>query len=74
MVDRPEVIMPETMETTGGSVEHQTYMTEGILIHVTELKYEPGRTKKDNFAQVMMELTCTSRLPPAADCLFQLIP
>ena len=68
MVDLPEVDMPATAENTGGNVEHQIYTVERLAMLVGELKCDPdsgGRTKRDNFAQVMVELACASTLPLA---------
>ena len=38
IVVRPEHLMPDTPEISGGIVEHEVHMTEGIILIVTELK------------------------------------
>jgi hypothetical protein len=59
-----------TEYSTGGSVEHQLFTAEGILLNISELKieHEGGRTKKDNFAQVMVELACTRSFSLPTGC------
>jgi hypothetical protein len=51
--------MPETPETFGSEVEHEVYMTEGIILLVFELKLAL-LDKLDNVAQVLLELACES--------------
>jgi len=51
--------MPETPETSGGVVEHEIYMVEGIILLVFELKLR-FRDKRDQVAQVLLELACES--------------
>jgi len=57
VVDRPEHPMPSTPETSGGSVEHEVYMTEGILLIVIELNLY-FKDLRDHIAQVLLELDC----------------
>jgi hypothetical protein len=51
-----------TDETSGGRIEHEVYTAEGILLQINELNSADGmdRSEKDNFAQVVVLLTCTS--------------
>lgn len=49
--------MPETPETSGGEVEHEFYMIEGIILLVFELKLK-FKNEKDHIAQVLLELAC----------------
>jgi hypothetical protein len=49
--------MPETPETSGGEVEHEVYMLEGIILLVVELKLAV-KNEMDNVAQVLLELAC----------------
>jgi hypothetical protein len=51
--------MPPTLETSGGSVEHEIYMMEGIILLVFELKLE-YKNEMDSIAQVLLELACES--------------
>ena len=51
--------MPETTETSGGEVEHQVYMIEGIILLVFELKLE-FKNERDHIAQVLLDLACES--------------
>jgi hypothetical protein len=51
--------MPETTETSGGEVEHEVYMIEGIILLVIELKLE-FKNERDHVAQVLLELACES--------------
>jgi len=39
LVDTPESPMPRTEHSSGGEVEHEVSMAEGILLDVTELKF-----------------------------------
>jgi hypothetical protein len=55
--------MPETPETSGSEVEHEVYMTEGIILLVFELKLA-FIDKLDNVAQVLLELACESDILP----------
>jgi hypothetical protein len=55
--------MPDTPETSGGTIEHKVYMMEGIILIVIELKLYL-KDLRDHFAQVMLELGC--------ECRFQL--
>ncbi|KAF5373358.1 hypothetical protein D9615_007367 [Tricholomella constricta] len=57
LVDRPESSMPETPETSGGQVEHEVYMIEGIILLVVEMKLAL-KSKGDHVAQVLLELVC----------------
>jgi len=57
IVDRPEHPMPDAPETSGGSVEHEVYMMEGIILIVIELKLY-FKDLRDHFAQVLLELAC----------------
>jgi hypothetical protein len=63
LVDRPKVIMPATKESSGGHVEHEVYMLEGILLLMDEIKFE-YKSRRDNFAQVMVSLACTIDFSP----------
>jgi hypothetical protein len=56
LVDRPEVPLPATGETSRGRIEHEIYTIEGVLLEIEELKYADsvGRNMKDNFAQVVV--------------------
>ncbi len=49
--------MPATPQTSGGEVEHEVSMSEGILLHLTELKLY-FKSMKDHLAQVFLELVC----------------
>jgi hypothetical protein len=49
--------MPDTLETSGGSVEHEVYMLEGIILIVIELKLH-FKNFRDHLAQAMLELAC----------------
>ncbi len=49
--------MPTTEQTSGGEVEHEVSMTEGILLHVTEMKLY-FKSEKDHLAQVLLQLAC----------------
>jgi len=51
--------MPETRDTSGGEVEHEVHMTEGILLLVFELKLW-FKNEKDHVAQVLLEMACES--------------
>jgi hypothetical protein len=57
IVDRPERPMPETPETSGGWVEHEVYMIEGIILIVIELKLR-FKNLRDHTAQLLLELVC----------------
>ena len=59
LVDRPESVMPAIRETSGGWVEHEVYMLDGILLLVMELKLSLTNMH-NHVAQVMLELSCTS--------------
>ena len=61
IVDRPEHPVPDTPEISGGTVEHEADMTEGIILIVTELKVY-FKDLRDHFAQVMLELACEYQL------------
>jgi hypothetical protein len=50
--------MPVTNESSGGHVEHEVHMLQGILLLTEGLKLE-NRSRKDNFAQVMASMVCT---------------
>jgi len=49
--------MPEMPETSGGCVEHEVYMIEGIILIVIELKLR-SKNLEDHTAQLMLELVC----------------
>jgi hypothetical protein len=49
--------MPDTLETSGGTVEHEVYMIEGIILLVIELKLY-FKNLRDHFAQVILEMDC----------------
>lgn len=51
--------MPDTTETSGGTIEHEVYMMEGIILIVIELKLY-FKDLRDHFAQVLLELACVS--------------
>jgi len=57
IVDRLEHPMPETPETSGGWVEHEVYMIEGIILIVIELKLR-FKDLRDHAAQLLLELVC----------------
>jgi hypothetical protein len=59
-VDKPELPMPETPETSGGQIEHEVYMLEGIILLVVELKLAMI-SELDHIAQVLLELVCEYR-------------
>jgi len=61
LVDKPKSSMPETLETSGGEVEHEVYMIEGIILLVFELKLE-FKNNKDHIAQVLLELVSAYKL------------
>ncbi|KAF5386868.1 hypothetical protein D9615_002081 [Tricholomella constricta] len=61
VVDRPEHPMPVTLNTSGGSIEHEVYMLEGIILIVIELKLY-FKNLFDHFAQVMLELDSAFKL------------
>jgi len=61
LVDRPESSMPETPETSGGKVEHEVYMVEGIILLVFELKLE-FKNERDHVSQVLLELVSAYKL------------
>jgi hypothetical protein len=60
IVDRPEHPMPDTLETSGGWVEHEVYMIEGTILIVIELKLHFKNTS-DHIAQLLLELVCEDR-------------
>jgi hypothetical protein len=49
--------MPGTPETSGGEVEHEVYMLQGIILLVVELKLA-FKDEMDHIAQVLLELAC----------------
>lgn len=49
--------MPQTRETSGGGVEHEVYMIEGIILLVFEMKLGL-KNKRDYEAQILLELSC----------------
>ena len=49
--------MPATEHTSGGEVEHEVSMAEGILLNVTELKLY-YKSERDHLAQVLLQLDC----------------
>jgi len=61
VVDKPESPMPGTPETSGGEVEHEVYMLQGILLLVIELKLA-FKTELDSVAQVLLELASAYKL------------
>jgi hypothetical protein len=48
--------MPETPKTSGGELEHQVYMIEGIILIFVKQKLAPS--ERDNAAQVLLDLVC----------------
>ena len=60
IVDRPKHPMHETPETSGGWVEHEVYMVEGIILIVIELKLRFNNLS-DHTAQLLLELACNYR-------------
>lgn len=64
IVDSPKHPTPNTLETSGGMIEHEVYMIEGIILIVMELKLY-FKNLRDHFAQVLLELAC--------ECLFHLM-
>ena len=57
VVDKPENLMPATPETSGGGVEHQVFMLQGIILLVMELRLS-FKNEMDHVAQVLLELLC----------------
>ena len=57
MVDKPESSVPPTEATSGGEVEHELAMLEGILLVLLELKLH-FKNLNDHVAQVLLELLC----------------
>lgn len=55
VVDKPE--KPGTSQTSGGEVEHEVYMLQGIILLVVELKLA-FKDELDHIAQVLLELAC----------------
>ena len=49
--------MPGTSQTSGGEVEHEVYMLQGIILLVVELKLA-FKDELDHIAQVLLELAC----------------
>jgi hypothetical protein len=49
--------MPPTEATSGGEVEHELAMLEGILLVLVELKLH-FKNLNDHVAQVLLELLC----------------
>jgi hypothetical protein len=49
--------MPATSETSGGEVEHEIYMLQGIILLIVELKLAL-KSEMDHVAQVLLELAC----------------
>lgn len=60
IVDKPEYPMPAT---PGGEIEHEVYMTEGIILIVLELKLY-FKNLNDHVAQVMLQLACRICISP----------
>ena len=59
IVDRPDPV-PDTPDTSGGTVEHEVYMIEGIILRVIlviELRLY-FKDLRDHFASVLLELAC----------------
>jgi len=52
--------MPDTLETSGGQIEHEVYMLEGIMLIALELKLT---LMTKHYAQVLLELACECRYP-----------
>jgi len=50
---------PKRPKTSGGEVEHEVYMTEGIILLVFELKLQL-KDEGEHVAQVLLELVCES--------------
>lgn len=57
LVDTPESPMPGTEHTSGGEIEHEVSMAEGILLEVSELKLY-FKNERDHLAQVLLQLHC----------------
>jgi len=57
VVDKPKHHTPGTPETSGGEVEHEVYMLQGIILLVVELKLA-FKDEMDHIAQVLLELAC----------------
>jgi len=49
--------MPGTEHTSGGEIEHEVSMAEGILLEVSELKLY-FKNERDHLAQVLLQLHC----------------
>jgi hypothetical protein len=58
--------MPDTPKTSGGTIEHEVYMMEGIILIVIELKLY-FKDLRDHFAQVLLELACECRFCTESD-------
>jgi hypothetical protein len=61
IVDRPEHAMPGTPETSGGCVEHEVFMIEGIILIVIELKLYV-KDLGDHAAQILLELVSAHKI------------
>ena len=57
LFDKPESSMPPAEATSGGEVEHEIAMLEGILLLLVELKLY-FKSLNDHIAQVLLELLC----------------
>jgi hypothetical protein len=53
----PENPMPGTSKTSGGEVEHELHMLQGIVLLVVEMKLA-FKNELDHVAQVLLELAC----------------
>lgn len=51
--------MPGTSVTSGGKVEHEVYMVQGIILLVVEQRLDV-KDEMDHVAQVLLELDCES--------------
>jgi hypothetical protein len=57
LVDTPEAPMSSTEHTSGGEIEHEVSMAEGILLEVFKLKLY-FKNERDHLAQVFLQLDC----------------
>ncbi|KAF8492808.1 hypothetical protein F5888DRAFT_877667 [Russula emetica] len=71
VVDMPEIPMPETSKTSGGEVEHEIHMLQGIILLVVQLKLAV-KDERDHVAQVLLELASAYKINNEND--FELQP
>jgi len=57
LFDKPESLMLSTEASSGGQVEHEIAMLEGILLLLVEMKLY-YKNLNDHIAQVLLELLC----------------